>query len=163
MTKIKLEEGDWRREAGVIDEIREGPSADHGGCYIAGAGVMSGGGHEGFGYLALDKQAHDSFVANLRVTFGVKTTSALIGKRCYLLRAWNSHAQSPCGIENAETGTRMLVETWARAAGIKNVMSPLEKRTEQLKNEIACFEERIRRAKRDLEQVEVGYIDWTKQ
>lgn len=153
-----------QRELGTIDDVWSGVE-DHG-VLTCNIGVNFGGTHQGFGGLCLDPESLKAFVAELCEAFGVRDREALVGQRCYALRAlgeWNEPIER---LESLGTGRRFTITGFRRRHYPKHATSRLEDEIRSARGEIEWAQRRANEARERLarlESNESGYVDWEVQ
>ena len=133
---------------------------------------LKGGGHQGFGGYMLGKNESDEKEAGKRIqhewirelcgVFGLDDKADMPGVECFVLRNFDRHNETICGLEDPKTGRRFLAADFIRRHfPMAEVEDPLRREIDDIKARIARSKRDIHNAEASLLTIESKYRDWS--
>ncbi len=150
------------REEAVIDyvSVENFRGGKEGEPNTVNMGMKMGGCHQGFGGLSLpDKKLQDAFLETVMMVFGVTKPSDLVGKRCYVLRAFSGWNEPIAGLESLDGKKRMTINGFRKAMGFE-VDNRFKEEEKSLRQDILRYKERIESARHRLKTMDDDYVEW---
>lgn len=150
-----------RRQPGLIEKAWQGKE-DHG-LWMLSIQIDFGGTCQGFAPVFSSKQTKDfkAFTKDVCGTFRVSTLDKIVGLRCYALRCFPGWNQTIEGLEDVDTGRRIVLTSWWRENigpcddPLTRAVSSLRQDAENAMRKVAAYEE-------ELKELKSGYVDWSK-
>lgn len=170
---------DRTRELATIETVQVDES--HGFHTVWVGCNLGGGGHQGFGGIALGKgdegkRMQEVWLQEIRAVLGAggiirgthvieDLATTLTGTKCYALRHFNNYNEFIVGLEHPTSGRRFLADDFARRHFPDDVKQehPLEARKERIRRRIAADEKRLNELKQSLTTIDNKFAAWARE